>query len=194
MEQEPMCSPGGVRSFVGWVVVAARAFSISVEVFLHEPGSFGERAVGLNAGVAMVLMFLAPLAGGGNVVALLIFMGLFAIACMRVRLAVARRCARGGPQPHSVFTGTPILKRFIRGVNETTIKCFAEPMLTFLGGCFLMPVSEALGGYVMLAGLGLFISNNLAVGHDRRRAMDMNDAYLDQKSTFEQFRNMRGGR
>jgi hypothetical protein len=62
----------------------------------------------------------------------------------------------------------------------------------FVTGIFTMSLSEPLGGYLMLASLGLLISTHLTVGYERRRAMDMNDAYIDQQNAVERFRRMRG--
>lgn len=72
-----------------------------------------------------------------------------------------------------------------------TVKSIIEPAVVFLVGVFMMPVSEPLGSYLMLASSGLLLSVNLLVGYERMRAMDMQDAAIEQRDLAESLRNGR---
>ncbi|QOJ14815.1 MAG: hypothetical protein HRU75_09260 [Planctomycetia bacterium] len=192
-EQQSAFHPDQFRSFVGMVVFICRALAVSVEVFLHNAGSFGERYLGLQVGAALLIMFVYPLFWEGHdPTPLFIFMGFFLFACLCIRVRTAQRVRRGGPQEHTMYTGTPTLMRRFGRMGEAKVKSIVEPMFVFITGVFTMSLSEPLGGYLMVASVGLLASTHLTIGYERRRAMDMNDAYIDQQNAVDRFRRMRG--
>jgi hypothetical protein len=65
-----------------------------------------------------------------------------------------------------------------------------EPVLVFLIGALLTRFTPPLGGYLIVAAIGQFSSNVLADVNVRRRALDMHDAYMDQRDVVERFRDM----
>ncbi len=183
-----------MKTAAGWAGLVVRAVAFSVEVFLHDPGSFGERYLRVRAVAAAIIIFFFPIFWDRhhNVVALMGFLLLFLIACGWIRLATAIRIRKGGWQPHSYYNGRPTILRYFKRLNEEMVKTKIEPFLTFLIGALLMPVSEPLGGYWLLASVALLASTCLTKEYERTRALNMNDAYLDQKHIAERFREFRG--
>lgn len=193
MNQQPL--PSSADQFkrgVSIFVFLCRALALSVEVFLHRTGSFGERYIGLQAGATVLLIFFYPVFWKGHDPRpVLVFLGcyLFMNLCVRARTQLRRK--RGGPQPHSLYTGAPWVLSFLPRMSEEKIKTFIEPMLVFLTGVFTMALNEPLGGYLLIASAGLLVSTNLTAGYERKRALDMHDAYVDGRGTAERFRDMR---
>lgn len=186
----------GFRNMVGGGVSILRALATSVEVFLHRPGTLGERYFeGLHIGVAMLIIaiwpaFCRPIHDFEWVY---MFLGWFVAFCIAHKARINIRVKQGGPQPHSRYTGRPWVMSIFRRMSEATAKCVVEPVLTALIGAVIAQlISPPVGGYLMVAALGLFISNNLPNRLERRRALDMHDAFMDQQNVVDRFRNMRG--
>lgn len=184
----------GYRRFLGGIAFVARAFAVSVEVFLHRADTFGERYLGLQAGAALLLIFFWPVLcePHHDATPMLCFAGLFVLSCMLVRVRVFLRRRRGGPQPHTRYSGTPELLQRFKRLDEVKAKQTVEPFLTFIVGAVMLNFSPPLGGYLMIASAGLLISNGLAAEYERRRVSDMHDSYLEQRGVAERFRDMRG--
>lgn len=191
-QQQPTSHMEQFRSMVGWLTFVSGALAASVEVFLHRSRTIGERYLGLQATAVIAIVLLYSLFWEGyDVMPLLRFLGMFLFMCFLARVGAAARRRRGGPQEHTRYTGFPRVCSVFRRLSERTAKMVVEPMLVFLAGAFVMPVSEPLGGYLMLASVGLLISVHMSVGYDRVRALDMNDASIDQRQIAERFREMR---
>lgn len=181
-------------SMVGWLTFVSSVLAVSVEVFLHRSRTIGERYLGLQATAVIAIVPLYSLFWEDHdVVPLMRFLGMFLFMCFIARVGQLQQRRRGGPQVHTRYTGYPRICSVFRRLSERTAKMFVEPMLVFLAGVFIMPSSEPLGGYLMLASLGLLISVHMSVGYDRVRALDMHDAALDQRGIASQFRDLRGG-
>jgi len=184
----------GFRNAVGAVVFVARAMALSVEVFLHRTSTFGERYVGLQAGAALLIIFFWPVLcePGHNLDPLFGYLGLVfcMLLCIRARIALRRR--RGGPQPHSYYSGTPWLMRFTGRMSELKVKTEVEPFFVMIVGMLMVAVSPPLGGYLVMASLGLLITTKLAADYERKRALDMHDAHIAQRNVVDRFRDMRG--
>lgn len=192
-ENQPPDNRNGFRNFVGAVVFAARSMAVSVEVFLHKTDSFGERYLYLQAGAALLAIFFWPAfcEPWHDTEPMLMFLLAYVVMCAAVRSRLAIRRKRNLPQPHSRYTGTPRLMRFTGRMDEGKVKCTVEPLFTFAVGGAVLSVSPPLGGYLMVAALGLLISNGLAEGYERERARNMNDAYLEQRRAVERFHDLR---
>lgn len=191
--QGPMFSPDGFRSFVGGIVSIARALALTVEVFLHRAGSFGERYFGLQVGLSMLILFVFPMFWEGHDPRPVFrYLLAFVIAVVICRVKIAARVRRGGPPVHSYYTGTPRLVRLFPRMKEETIKNTVEPFLVIAIGLFTLGISEPLGAYLFFAGIALALSTGLTRDYDRRRAMDLNDAYIDQAQAVQRMRDMRG--
>jgi hypothetical protein len=196
MNQDQNQVPSGpmqFKTFLSWVVFIAGALAASLEVFLHR--RFGERYLGLQAAVVLLIVpFYSLFWEGYDPTPLLQFLLAYVVMCALARIGIMARLRRGGAQEHSRYNGFPRLMAITRRISERTIKCVVEPMLVFFVGVFTMPTSEPLGGYLMLAALGLLISTQLTAGYERIRALDMYDAYVNQNQVAQDFRDMRGER
>lgn len=192
-QASPTSNGNQVSWMSGLFLLICRALALSVEVFLHRTGTFGERYLGLQSGVAALLILLYPAFGEReDPRPLLVFLGCYLVMLQVVRVRTWWRSRRGTAQPHSFFTGTPRLMRLLGKVSEAKIKSLIEPTLVFFIGMITMYCSKPLGSYLMLASIGLFLTMDLALGFERKRAIDMHDSLIDQQNVAERFRRMRG--
>lgn len=191
-QQQQQSSAQQFRRGVNWILFIARALAVSVEVFLHQSRSFGERYMGLQTGAAVLILFVYPMFWQGHEVGPQFgFLLAFLMMCCIVRVATIARRLRGGAREHSYYSGRPRLMRFVSRMNEMTIKGAVEPMLVFLAGRLVSELSKPLGHYLMLASLGLFISVQVTRAEDRQRTLDLHDASMDQRRIMDQWRTMR---
>ena len=183
------------KSFMGWFAVISGVLAVSVEVFLHRSRTFGERYIGINAALVLIAVpFYTLFWDGYDVMPLMLFLVAFMFMCFMARTGVLVRLRQGGPQEHTRYTGYPRILRLLPKLGERTVKLIVEPMAVFLTGVFTMSFSEPLGGYLMVASVGLLASVHLSVGYDRNRSLDMHDASIDQRHVAEGFRELRGDR
>ena len=181
-------SPENRKRALNHVAFLVRTLATSVEVFLHR--GMGERYLqGQAAGVLLLVIVYGPLTGLAGLDWLFAFLGFYLIACVGVRADIISRL-KAGEIEHSYYTGAPRLLRWplFRRLPESTLKGTVEPMVVFVAGCLFLPVSEALGSYLLIAGLALAISVTLAETYERTRLMDMQDALIDQRRRAELFR------
>ncbi|MBX3387268.1 MAG: hypothetical protein KF768_11915 [Phycisphaeraceae bacterium] len=192
--QQAPSSIDHIRVSVTVIAFACRALALSVEVFLHRVDSFGERYIGLQSALACLIMLLFPAfcEPGNDPEFMYIYLAwyLFMTLCIRARIQIRR--SAGGAQPHSYYTGRPLLMGVLRRTSEHTIKTLVEPVLVFLVGTFVIAFNAPLGAYLMLASAGLLVTTKLTADHEQRRSVDMNDAYIDQRNAAERFRSRRG--
>lgn len=180
-------------SFPGAVAALVRGLAISVEVFLHDPDTFGSRYLKRQAGNVLALLFIQALFWHRhNPDGLIIFGLVFLFRWLCVLGRVAKRVKQGGPEPHSGYTGTPLLMRLFPTATELRIKEGYEPWLVCIVAVGVMTLNPPLGFYLFYAGFGLGISVTMGRVYQRERAIDLNDAYLEQRGVVEQFRDMRG--
>jgi len=169
-------------------LLLARALACSLEVYLHR--NFGERYLGAQALLAMLIMFVFPaFMPGEDPTAMMVFLGLYLVGLGVASAGIAARRKRGELGPHTFYTGTPCIGG--RHISETTMKGAIEPMLAILGGAFLFELDSVLGAYLVIAGLGLLVSVQLTLASERKRVLDMHDAYEEQRRTAEVWRSMR---
>lgn len=191
-QQQPQDNAQQFHRAMIWLALVARALAASVEVYLHQTSTFGVRYFGLQTAAAALILLVYPLfCEGPGVEALLGFLLAYLLMCAAARVASAVQRLRGRTHEHSYYTGRPRIMRLVGRMSETTVKGVVEPALVFLGSVVTSHYSEPLGGYLMLAAAGLFISVQMALAADRRRALDMNDALIDQRRIVEQWRTMR---
>lgn len=181
-----------LRSKFGIIHFLASAVAAPVELFVHRLGSFGERYFGLQFIVAAVFLVFWPVLCSPHhdprpMVAFL-FASVFMYLCARSR--TVKRIRKGEPQPHTRYSGTPWLMLIVRHMDEAKVKFFLEPVLVFIGGALMLNLSSPLGGFLIVSGLGMFIANSTSVRFERRRALDMHDALVEQRSVVERFREL----
>lgn len=180
------------KSAVGWLAFGCWSLATTVEVFLHESRSFGQRYLGLQAGAGVLCILVFPvLLPDRDVRPLLDFLLVYLFMCGVARFRVQWRLRRGGADGHSFYSGRPRIMRFVGRMSEETVKRVVEPVIVCLVAVFMMPASEMLGGYLLLAGSALFLTVNIHADIQRVRSMDLQDALLDQRHLVERFRSMR---
>ncbi|MCK6486426.1 MAG: hypothetical protein HUU22_11045 [Phycisphaerae bacterium] len=180
------------KAVLSWIAFIAGVLAVSVEVFLRRSRTFGERYMGVQAALVILLVpIYCAWWGGYDVRPLFYFLAAYLFMCLVIRIGGILERRRGGAPQHSRYNGFPRLCRLFPRVREVTVKSIIEPAVVFLVGVFMMPVSEPLGSYLMLASSGLLLSVNLLVGYERMRAMDMQDAAIEQRDLAESLRNGR---
>ncbi|MFN0007199.1 MAG: hypothetical protein ACKVXR_04760 [Planctomycetota bacterium] len=173
----------------GFVLLVMRALACSVEVFLHRSSTFGERYLGAQAAIAAAIMlFLPAFAPAHDPTSTWCFLGVYVLACASIRAGIVKRKIRGEIAPHSFYTGTPVLLG--RGRGETAVKRFVEPVVVWIASAALAEFDPLLAGYLAAAGLGLLLSVSLTAAAERKRMLDMHDAYVEQRRAAEDWRSM----
>lgn len=180
-----------LRSMNG-VLFIARSLAASVELFLHDPRTIGERYMGLQAGAALLIMVFWPAFWSGHDAGPMLGLLLaFLVLCAVARAGAVMRARRGGVREHSFYTGRPWLMPRRGRIGETSIKGALEPALVFIAGKLAMSANAPLGGYLMLAAFGLFVSVQTTLIAERRRVLDLHDASIDQRRIMEQWQRGR---
>lgn len=193
MQRTPSQSPPDTKASIGWLLFACRALAATVEVFLHRAETFGERYLGPQVGIALLVLFFFPAFWQGHDPdPVMWFLAAFLAACVVIRVRTQKRRSRGGPQPHTLYSGVPHLSRIAGKMDERTVKSKLEPVLVWLTGFIVAELNRPLGAYLMLAAFGLLIATHAALALERKRALDVHDAFIDQRGVAERFRNLRG--
>jgi hypothetical protein len=117
-----------------------------------------------------------------------LFAGAFLFMCGAASSSAKARRRRGELGPHSMYTGTPILMG--KRQRETTVKGAIEPVVVWVAAAVTSAFSPLLAGYLALAGFGLLVSVNITLAAERKRMLDMHDAYMEQRRAAEEWRSM----
>jgi hypothetical protein len=168
--------------FLRIIYFACNVHATSIAVFIRR--GFGREALGWNSLCAIVvLIFLA-----GEDRAFLGYVVLFLFAQIWRRVETFR-LLRSGIVLHSRYPGYPYWAMKVPFVtSEENAMSGIEPLMCFLGGALLCPVSVNIGGYVMLGALTLGIRGGIEREIDRKRIQQMKDAALEQQWYSEQMR------
>lgn len=174
----------------------ARALALPVEEVLHDPTTLGERYLGPQVLVTLLVMFCFPaLWPGEDPGPMLCYFGLVLVLLVVAWAAIASRRWHGKPAPHSYYNGVPLLLKLPRPrwskVNEQDVKGYQEPAVVGLVGMFLTEVNKPLSVYLLLAAVAMLLSERVAQLVTRNRLLDLQDAQLEQRSLMEQFRGQR---
>ncbi len=194
-EPEPVASEKDFNNFLGVMTFVTRALAVTVEVFLRRSSTFGERYFGLQAAAGTVFILFWPVFWEGHSAEPMLVFLRSTGWLLAYRADARRRCIRrGGPQPHSLYNGTPTLAKVWKRSSEHRIKTVIEPVYM---GCFalcLATISVPLAAYLALAGMCAAASSGMSGALQHRRSMDLHDAFLEQSDVARSFRRMRDGR
>lgn len=175
-----------------WAALIARALATSVEVFLHDTRTFGERYLGAQAAIAAGILLAFPvLFPDEDPAPLFVYFVLYLVMCGAVRASAVARRRRGEPLEHSYYSGRPRFGRLTDRIGETRVKGVLEPMLVVIAGALLIELAPSLGTYMMVAGGALLFTVQSTLATERHRVMDLNDAQLAQRHLAEQWRRLR---
>lgn len=90
---------------------------------------------------------------------------------------------------HSQYAGFPFWAMKVPLVREErTAKGFIEPLICFLTGVMLCPLSVGIGGYVMCCGIAFAVRQALEDEVTRKRVERMQDARIEHEWYAEQLR------
>lgn len=191
--QEQGKGRGGGNTGINLVGAVVEAMAFTMALFLHR--KFGSRYIGRNAamGILVILVFAAvmPMPGAWTMI---LFLVAYFKAWIYARAGVLYRRFKRQENEHTRYSGWPYLMTVLPGWTELTVKRFIEPLLVVVVGVVLWFFVPGLGLYLVMAGVSLFISVELAEAYDRRRAEMMHDAVIEATQRAERFRTMSSGR
>ncbi len=177
------------KASAAWMLFLSQTLETSIVVFTRS--RFGARYFGVHAAAVVPLVLVYSLFWREHdPTPLWAFLGCYLLAWGAARAGILRRRAHGDNE-HSFYSGTPSILRwpvFRRWLGERAAKAWMEPLLVLGCGIGLTHLSQPLGSYVMLAAAGMVMSMAIARAHERTRLMDMRDAYIEQRSLAERFR------
>jgi hypothetical protein len=188
LQSQDKPKPGDTgRSVFHWLYLLANSHAACFLVFFR--CRCGTHAFGLNGLFAMVMILLV----GASAQAPEMF-GFFLVwlAFLVIRRAESLSMPRRGLIEHSHYSGWPWLAirfPFVRKV--TTAVGLIEPLFCFLAGAFLLPLSQPLGGFVLLGFVSLTIKAGTERELHRARLRAMRDAYIEQTQLVERFHGQR---
>lgn len=180
------------RKGANFMVLAAQVLASPIEVFLRT--RFGSRYFGAPSAIAILaLPFWGVLWPREDARPLLIFWGLYIVMQLRARIEGLRMAARGD-HVHSRYNGRPRLDRVFRKMPEQKIKVVAETVVVCVVGVLMLPISESLGSYLMVAAFASGLLNSTIDAVERARTVELNDAWIEQQALADRFREIRQDR
>jgi hypothetical protein len=139
------------------------------------------------------LILLSPaLFSGSDLTPILWFLVAYFGMLVVVRVATVSRRLRHGATEHSYYSGRPLLMRLNKRSDERSTTLAAEPLLVGLTGLVVQEMNAPLGTFLVLSAVGLVVSVGMSIMIERRRAIDLHDAHVEQRHVLERFRKMRG--
>ena len=181
-----------MKQAVNMLVFVAQVLAAPVEVVLRT--RFGARYFGTPAfcGLMVVPMWMVfwP---GEDPGWLMCFWLLSLVMQLRARMESVVMVARGD-FVHSRYNGWPRLAKFFSRSSERTLKGGLEPLVVILTGILLMPLSQPLGSYLVVAGIALALIHSIIESASRVQALELHDSFIEQEQLSGRFRGMCGRR
>jgi len=168
---------------LGALYLASNTLATSMAVFIRQ--GFGKEALAWNSVFAFLLLLV--LAGHqGPAFTLLLFSFIAAQIWRRIETF---RNARKGIVVHSYYAGFPYLAMKVPFVkDEQFARNVVEPVMCFLTGMVLLPVSAGLGGYVMACGVAFIVRRGIESLVLHQRLQRMQDAKIEHEWYADQLR------
>ncbi len=164
-----------------------RSLALSVEAFLHK--GFGSGYVGCGLAAFLVMFLFAKFFPDQDVHPLGVFAGIYGVLWLIAVFNVLIRWWHGTQRVHSRYNGRPHLCRLLPGWKEMNVKHLEALLVIFLG-YGIHHLNRALGAYLILAGVFTFLRGYSLASMMRRRAVELNNAVIEQKEVAEQFTQM----
>jgi hypothetical protein len=169
---------------VNWPLITSHFISLPLDLVLHNVKTFGVRAVRPRTGGALLIMFLfVAFHPDENVIPLIANM-VAVVALSIIAYISAKLRLRRGQECNSWYTGRPHLCRLFPRRRETTIKRL-EPFLALAAGAAIYHFNHPLGSFVIAAAIGIAVRVGVEYRDMQARALDVNDAIINQKITFD---------
>jgi hypothetical protein len=153
---------------------AANALATVAAVFIR--CDFGREAMGMHAFVAFLGLISFYLGTADKAVGFFVYLWFSFLILQRVRTSRMLR----NRIVHSHYNGYPWLAMkmpFVRSLETATGT--VEPLICFLGGAMLFPVSENLAGLIMACSLAFVIRDAIEREAVRKRVQRMQDAQIE---------------
>lgn len=182
--QSPM--QGGPRGRAALAAAEALAGTIAqtVEVFLR--GNFGERYFSIMGIYSKVVLYAVLLLIAFNASSQLetfplgvYFFAAF-LACLWHQFVIYRR-SRQGKRWHSRYPGYSHLTAILP-LDHAVIQRWVEPLLCVVAGSLLTPFNQALGAWIMFAGMCLGVTEALAEARFRTILLDAIDKDIESRN------------
>jgi len=176
-----------IRSSLNVLYLLLSGHATCLTVFLRR--GFGVEALGINGVMAFTMILLYAAATQDAFVAIFFWAWLVALIAQRIE---TYRLVRRGRIEHSRYDGWPSVAMLLPFVKtEFAAKNVIEPAICLFGGALLCPVSEALGGFVLLGFFSLALKRGLENQVNRMRVQRLRDAEIEQRQLAEWFRGQR---
>jgi len=174
---------------VNWPLIICLSAALTIELVLHDVRTFGVRYIGPRAVAAVLVMFVfAGFHPDENCTPLTILM-VATIALSVVGQIIASIRQWRGVAVHSRYGGRPYLARVLP-FSEVTIKRL-EPLLAFGAGWAMYAFNPPLGSFVVTSAICLAIRIGIERIGSKERALNMNDAMIEQTMALESVRKLR---
>lgn len=187
--EQPESFKDRLNTSVNVLYTVCSALALPCVLFLHR--DVGSRYVGPRALLTFVAILLAPsFFPYENPLPVLVFLLMFFVRGAGTQLRAIRARMRGEPI-HRYYEGFPRLMRFFRFKDETKFKRF-EPCLVLVFAVPCMPLSQALGGYLLIAAFAWIVMNSMNESADHERLDAMLDQQIEQRNLVARFRARMG--
>lgn len=170
------------------LVFVARMLASPLEACLRR--EFGPKYFGLQAFASVVLLPLWMAFWPGRSSDGLIGFWVYVLFMFARARAESARMLRNGTNVHTRYNGWPRLSRWFPRMSEAALKAKCEPAFCFIAGILLFCVSEPLGSFVLVATVGLVLTQSTIEAVERARVTELNDAMIEQQILAERFREM----
>jgi hypothetical protein len=164
-------------SLLYWLCVI---HSTCITVFLRT--GFGREALGFRGLFALILLLVCC----GAERMMVFWLAAFLAAIVVQRIITLRKIAKGVVL-HTLYAGTPLMMK-LPFVKKEVSAVILEMLLSFFVGVFLLPVSEFIGGFMMLGLItmaGRFAIEDFVY---QRRLDRMNDARIEGRWLSDRMR------
>lgn len=189
-EPRPMWSPAqDARTGMAILAFVGRVLAAPAQIILRT--RHGERFAGAHAACALILIpFWGAFWPEESPAGMLWLWMIYIVMLLRSRAECARLRRRGEPPEHSLYDGRPRLASVFRKADERRIKAAIEPLCVLLAGFLLLPLSVPLGMFLLASAIALALVGAVAESVERGWAIEINDAWIEQRQLMERFRRM----
>jgi hypothetical protein len=161
--------------------------ALPLELLLHRLRSFGVRSVGPRASASVLIMILfVVFHSNDNCRPLTLFLVAVIPLSIVAQISATIRTRRG-ERLHSKYNGRPRIMVLVPRWNEITVKRL-EPFVALLIGWAIHSVNHPLGAFVMTSAICLGLITAASYTADHTRALDLNDAIIEQETAAESLR------
>lgn len=178
-----------VKGFMALVIVFIHGWAAMLQAWTRWPGTCGPDYFGKLAVFGWVWAGIFPLFWPvEETIAIYYWFSIATLVLFGVHRFQSRKLQRSGVDLHSHCMGAPWVCKLIPGINLDRA-FFLEGLLQTLVGLALLPVSGNLSRFWIMGMFANCISHMLVQERDRRRAIRMKDAWLEQRQQAETFQH-----